>query len=108
MLPIHVLAHLRSTLAELKKGIFFKTDFGNVRPGWHIECAAMTLRLQRRSEGVAPEVRDIAWKAQRRLHQRWGRMRARGKSLQTTVVALARELIGFVWAIGQQVARVQA
>jgi cysteinyl-tRNA synthetase len=33
----------RSTLNELKRGIFYKTDFGNVRPGWHIECAAMTL-----------------------------------------------------------------
>lgn len=33
----------RSTLNELKQGIFYKTDFGNVRPGWHIECAAMTL-----------------------------------------------------------------
>jgi cysteinyl-tRNA synthetase len=34
----------RSTLAELKKGIFFETDWGNVRPGWHIECSAMSTR----------------------------------------------------------------
>lgn len=34
----------RSTLAELKQGIFFKTDWGNVRPGWHIECSAMSTR----------------------------------------------------------------
>ncbi len=33
----------RSTLAELKDGIFFETEWGNVRPGWHIECAAMCL-----------------------------------------------------------------
>jgi len=32
----------RSTLAELKKGIFYESPYGNVRPGWHIECAAMT------------------------------------------------------------------
>ncbi len=32
----------RSTLAELKNGIFYETDFGNMRPGWHIECAAMS------------------------------------------------------------------
>jgi len=31
----------RSTLSELKKGIFFETDWGNVRPSWHIECSAM-------------------------------------------------------------------
>ncbi|PIE58828.1 MAG: cysteine--tRNA ligase [Desulfobulbus propionicus] len=34
----------RSTLAELKRGIFFETDWGNVRPGWHIECSAMSTR----------------------------------------------------------------
>ncbi|ADW19311.1 cysteine synthase [Desulfobulbus propionicus DSM 2032] len=32
----------RSTLAELKKGIFYETDWGNIRPGWHIECSAMS------------------------------------------------------------------
>jgi len=34
----------RSTLNELKRGIFFKTPWGNVRPGWHIECAAMAMK----------------------------------------------------------------
>jgi len=34
----------RSKLAELKSGIFFKTKWGNVRPSWHIECAAMALK----------------------------------------------------------------
>ena len=34
----------RSTLAELKQGIFFETDWGNIRPGWHIECSAMSTR----------------------------------------------------------------
>ncbi len=33
----------RSTLAELKKGIFFETDWGNVRPSWHVECSAMAI-----------------------------------------------------------------
>ena len=34
----------RSTLNELKRGIFFSTKWGNVRPGWHIECAAMAVK----------------------------------------------------------------
>ncbi len=34
----------RSTLGELKKGIFFETDWGNIRPGWHIECTAMSTK----------------------------------------------------------------
>jgi cysteinyl-tRNA synthetase len=34
----------RSTLEELKTGIFYEADWGNVRPGWHIECSAMSTR----------------------------------------------------------------
>jgi len=41
--PVDFTLLKRSTLAELKQGIFFETEFGNVRPGWHVECAAMTL-----------------------------------------------------------------
>lgn len=32
----------RSTLGELKRGIYYKTVWGNVRPGWHLECAAVS------------------------------------------------------------------
>jgi cysteinyl-tRNA synthetase len=34
----------RSDLAELRRRITYKTDWGNVRPGWHIECAAMAAK----------------------------------------------------------------
>jgi cysteinyl-tRNA synthetase len=34
----------RSTLHELKRGIFFTTNWGKVRPSWHIECAAAALK----------------------------------------------------------------
>jgi len=40
--PVDFTLLKRSTLGELKKGIFFQTEWGNVRPGWHIECAAMS------------------------------------------------------------------
>jgi cysteinyl-tRNA synthetase len=40
--PVDFTLLKRSTLSELKRGIFYKTDWGNVRPGWHIECAAMS------------------------------------------------------------------
>lgn len=35
----------RSTLAELKRGVFFKTKWGNVRPSWHLECAAISMKF---------------------------------------------------------------
>jgi cysteinyl-tRNA synthetase len=34
----------RSTLNELKKGIFYQTKWGNIRPSWHLECPAMTMK----------------------------------------------------------------
>jgi cysteinyl-tRNA synthetase len=49
----------RSTLSELKKGIFFKTDFGNVRPGWHIECSAMTLHHLGQTMDLHTASRDL-------------------------------------------------
>ncbi|HTU47459.1 MAG TPA: IS110 family transposase [Bryobacteraceae bacterium] len=47
-------------------------------------------------------VRDIAWKAQTRLCTRYRAMIAKGKKPTVVVAALARELAGFVWAIGQE------
>ena len=34
----------RATLKEVKKGIFFDTPWGLCRPGWHIQCAAMSMK----------------------------------------------------------------
>ncbi len=34
----------RSTLGEIRRGISYKTEFGNVRPSWHIECAALAMK----------------------------------------------------------------
>jgi transposase len=48
-------------------------------------------------------VRDIAWKAQLRLCQRFRTLSAAGKRPTVVVAAIARELAGFVWAIGQEV-----
>ncbi|MFC1853085.1 cysteine--tRNA ligase [candidate division CSSED10-310 bacterium] len=35
----------RSTLPELKAGIYWSTPWGNVRPSWHIECASLARRF---------------------------------------------------------------
>jgi cysteinyl-tRNA synthetase len=34
----------RATLAEMSRDIFYETDWGNVRPSWHVQCAAMSQR----------------------------------------------------------------
>lgn len=56
-------------------------------------------RLAARQHDQDPLVRAYAWRCQQRLYRRWRRMAARGKPRQKIVVACARELAGFVWAI---------
>ena len=56
--------------------------------------------LRQRQEGLSEEVKAIAWKAQHRLHGRYRRLAAKGKIHQQVVTAVARELLGFIWAIG--------
>ena len=59
--------------------------------------------LRKRQAPVAPEVKEIAWKAQHRLHARDRALTARGKCNQQVMTALGRELLGFIWAIGVHV-----
>lgn len=59
--------------------------------------------LATRQAGASAQVREIAWKAQHRLHNRYSKLSARGKTKQKVVTAVARELLGFIWAIGVQV-----
>ncbi|MBW1668542.1 MAG: cysteine--tRNA ligase [Deltaproteobacteria bacterium] len=35
----------RSTLNELKRGIFYKTKWGNLRPSWHLECPTIAMKF---------------------------------------------------------------
>lgn len=64
---------------------------------------SIALRRQR-----APEpVRAIADKAQQRLHERWKRLSMRGKQPNKVTIAIARELAGFVWAIGREMQKAE-
>ena len=55
--------------------------------------------LLKRQQIVEPEVKEIAWKAQWRLHTRYKKLSARGKNKNQIVTAIGRELLGFIWAI---------
>jgi len=61
--------------------------------------------LKKRQEGLSEEVKKIAWKAQHRLYRRYHRLTAKGKVKQQVATAVARELLGFIWAIGMTVER---
>ena len=64
---------------------------------------AVTRIIATRQTGIPKAVCDIAWRAQLRLSAKYLRMNARHVNHNKIVVALARELSGFVWAIGQSV-----
>jgi transposase len=59
--------------------------------------------LAKRRSGCPTAVIQIAQRAQDRLHRKFWRLVSRGKPSQVAVVAVARELAGFVWAIAQHV-----
>ena len=57
------------------------------------------LLRRQKSLALSDEVKQMAWKAQYRLHKRYQAFALRGKNKNQIVTALGRELLGFVWAI---------
>jgi transposase len=66
--------------------------------------ARVSAQMRPRLAGLPREVRDVAWKAQLRLCARYRRLQATGKRPQVVVTAIAREMVGFAWAIARMVA----
>lgn len=80
-----------------------------VEAAWHYRhVPMMSKELRRRNQGVAVGVRRIAWEAQKRLHKRLYHLLHMNKSPQKAVVAIARELAGFVWSVGQEATLLEA
>jgi transposase len=71
-----------------------------VEAAWHARRRPRVgYELARRQRGQDAVVIERAWRCQQRLNARWRRMAGRGKPSQKIVVACARELAGFVWAL---------
>jgi transposase len=63
--------------------------------------AHVSPEIQRRHEGIPKPIIDRAWDAQLRLCRRYRKLVARGKEKNIAVVAVARELSGFIWDISR-------
>ena len=82
-------AHLRHVLGET---------------AWHARHRPwLSVRLKQVLRQVSPEVAAIAWKAQERLHRKFTKLVYHRKPPGKVATAVARELVGFVWAIGRTV-----
>jgi len=82
-------SHLRRLIVEAAWAYQHKPWIG----GW----------LAKRLQPLEPEIKDISWKAQWRLHTRYKKLSARGKKKPQIVAAIGRELLGFLWAIAVRV-----
>lgn len=72
-----------------------------VEAAWHYRHKPRICQRQHALEKtLAPKVAAIAWRAQERLHRRYWALSQKSKPTGKIVTALARELVGFVWAIG--------
>ena len=74
-----------------------------VEVAWHYQHSPrVSPIIATRQDGLPKEVTDIAWKAQLRLNAKFKRLLAWRVMKTKAVVAVARELTGFVWAIGRE------
>jgi transposase len=75
-----------------------------VEVAWHYKHSPrVSPIIAKRHDQLPKAVTDIAWKAQLRLNAKFKRLVARRVMKNKAVVAVARELTGFVWAIGREV-----
>lgn len=99
-----------STGSKRRQGAITKTGNGHARrvlieAAWNYRFPARVSRaLQMRQERQPPAIRAIAWRAQLRLSHRYRRLTARGLQHNKLCVAIARELVGFIWDLGRHVA----
>lgn len=102
-----------STGSSRRQGAITKAGNAHVRrvlfeAAWCNRHRPTTSRpLKQRQRAVSEPVKEIALKAQNRLHRRYVALTARGKPSQKVIGAIGRELLGFIWAIGVQVEREQ-
>lgn len=113
--PRELMAYLGLTPSEYSSGPSTRrgaiTKCGNSHARRMLTEAAWSYRLParltpiiaKRQSRLAKTIRDIAWKAQVRLCARYRRLRARGKEQNKVIIAIARELAGFVWAIAHEI-----
>jgi transposase len=83
------------------------TKCGNSHARWMLIESAQHYRrepkvspqLSQRQEGQPAEVREIAWRAQNRLFNRYKRLKARHLNENKAIIAMARELSSFIWEL---------
>lgn len=94
-----------STGARRRQGAITLTGNGHARR-MLVECAwsyrfpaRQTMHLKRKAKDASEAAKAIAWRAQKRLCDRYRQLSQAGKNIKLVCVAIARELVGFIWDI---------
>lgn len=96
-----------SSGASVRRGGITKAGSGLARRAliegaWSYRMQArVSVKLLARLEALPKMVRDIAWKGQLRMCQRYRHLVAAGKAKVVVITAIAREMAGFIWAIAR-------
>ena len=94
-----------STGSRRRQGAITLTGNGHARrmlveSAWSYRFPArQTMHLKRKAKMASPEAKAIAWRAQKRLCGRYRQLSQAGKNIKLVCVAIARELVGFIWDI---------
>lgn len=114
--PRQLMAYLGLTPSEhssgagVRRGGITKAGSGLARRAliegaWSYRMQArVSPKLHARLEALPESARDIAWKGQLRMCQRYRHLVAAGKAKVVVITAIAREMVGFLWAIAKAVA----
>jgi len=91
-----------------RQGAITLTGNGHVRrvlveSAWCYRFQARnSMHLKRKAAEASDEAKAIAWKAQKRLCGRYRSLSQSGKNTKLVCIAVARELVGFIWDIARQ------
>lgn len=91
-----------------RRGCITKTGNAHVRrvlveSAWNARYTPAVSYTLKRRQSSDPKVRYIAWQAQQRLHTRYVRLKSKGKTHNKVLIAVAREMLGFIWDIANRV-----
>lgn len=92
---------------KVRRGGITKTGNSNVR--WLLVESSWSYRLKarksayllKRQPDTSEEAKELSWRAQVRLCGRYQRLLQKGKPKGKVIVSIARELAGFIWALGR-------
>lgn len=106
-----IVSREHSSGERVRRGSISKAGNAHLRrivteAAWHYRYRpSVGWALAARQQGQSDTVKAIAWRAQHRLNERYRALLGKGKTKQKVITAIARELLGFIWAIGCELER---